>query len=163
MSNVTMTAVAEHADVSRQTLYNKCPTVEAALLEYLLEEIDEMAGRIESTLTQTTDPSEQIRIFVREAMVRFAQRDFHVSMRTLMSPEARIQIEGRVRRIRQALEDVLTSGVESGHLRPQPSPARTAELMFHMIGGVGHLVGEGADAHLAATDLSGLLLEGLSK
>ena len=102
MTEVSMTAIAERAALSRQTIYNNFANVEAAVCAYLIEEIDDMVAEIDARLAAMGDPAVQLREFIRMAMHRFAGHDFIISLRTAMSPE--------------------TEGVVAAHLAHQVRP-----------------------------------------
>jgi len=162
MAQVSMTAIADKARVSRQTVYNNFPDVETAMLGYVLDELARTATRIEQTLATLHDPENQIRSFVTELIRRFAQQDLQVSVQAAMSPAAVKAIERATGPLRKMLEEVIVEGVETGQFISGIPAERLATLLFHMTVGVGHLALSGADVDSLADDAARLIAASVS-
>lgn len=162
MAQVSMTAIADKAGVSRQTVYNNFPDVETAMLGYVLDELARTATRIEQTLSTLRDPENQIRSFVTELIRRFAQQDFQVSIQAAMSPTAVEAIEEATWPLRTMLEEILAEGVETGQFVSHIASERLATLLFQMTVGVGHLALSGADVDSLADDAATLIAASVS-
>lgn len=162
MAQVSMTAIADKAGVSRQTVYNNFPDVETAMLGYVLDELARTATRIEQTLSTLRDPENQIRSFVTELIRRFAQQDFQVSIQAAMSPTAVKAIETATGPLRKMLEEILVEGVETGQFISGIAAERLATLLFQMTVGVGHLALSGADVDSVADDAATLIAASVS-
>lgn len=162
MAQVSMTAIADKAGVSRQTVYNNFPDVETAMLGYVLDELARTAIRIEQTLSTLRDPENQIRSFVTELIRRFAQQDFQVSIQAAMSPTAVEAIEEATWPLRTMLEEILVEGVETGQFVSHIASERLATLLFQMTVGVGHLALSGADVDSLADDAATLIAASVS-
>lgn len=162
MAQVSMTAIADKAGVSRQTVYNNFPDVETAMLGYVLDELDRTATRIEQTLSTLRDPENQIRSFVTELIRRFAQQDFQVSVQAAMSPAAVRAIEEATGPLRTMLEEILVEGVETGQFVSHIASERLATLLFQMTVGVGHLALSGANVDSLADDAATLIAASVS-
>ena len=162
MAQVSMTAIADKAGVSRQTVYNKFPDVETAMLGYVLDELARTATRIEQSLSTLRDPENQIRSFVTELIRRFAQQDFQVSIQAAMSPTAVEAIEEATWPLRTMLEEILAEGVETGQFVSHIASERLATLLFQMTVGVGHLALSGADVDSLADDAATLIAASVS-
>lgn len=161
MTEVSMTAIAERAALSRQTIYNNFANVEAAVCAYLIEEIDDMVAEIDGRLAAMGDPAVQLREFIRMAMHRFAGHDFIVSLRMAMSPETEGVVAAHLAHAQGVLGRIIEEGVESGDFRTRMPGDVTAETIFHMIGGLAPAIARGADPDLTAERVSVMLLEGL--
>lgn len=157
-----MTAIADKAGVSRQTVYNNFPDVETAMLGYVLEELARTATRIEQALSTLRDPENQIRSFVTELIRRFAQQDFQVSIQAAMSPAAVEALEEATGPLRAMLEEILVEGVETGQFISGIAAERLSTLLFQMTVGVGHLALSGADVDSLADDAATLISASVS-
>lgn len=162
MAQVSMTAIADKAGVSRQTVYNNFADVETAMLGYVLDELGRTATRIEQSLSTLRDPENQIRSFVTELIRRFAQQDFQVSIQAAMSPTAVEAIEEATWPLRIMLEEILVEGVETGQFISHIASERLATLLFQMTVGVGHLALSGADVDSLADDAATLIAASIS-
>jgi AcrR family transcriptional regulator len=161
MTEVSMTAIADRAKLSRQTVYNNFPNVEAAVCAFMIDEIDGMVEQIDSRLAEMGDPATQLREFVRMAMQRFAIHDVAMSLRMAMSPEAEAVIASHLTQAQRVLGRIIDEGVEAGEFRTHMTSEATAETLFHMIGGLAPAVAHGADPELIADRVSTMVLEGL--
>ena len=161
MTEVSMTAIAERAALSRQTIYNNFANVEAAVCAYLIDEIDDMVAEIDGRLAAMGDPATQLREFIRMAMHRFAGHDFIISLRTAMSPETEGVVAAHLAHAQRVLGRIIDEGVESGDFRTHMPSEVIAEIVFHMVGGLAPAIARGGDPDLTAHRVSVMLLEGL--
>ncbi len=161
MTEVSMTAIAERAALSRQTIYNNFANVEAAVCAYMVAEIDDMVAEIDARLAAMGDPAAQLREFIRMAMHRFANHDFIMSLRMGMSPETEGVIAAHLAHAQRVLGRIIDEGVESGDFRTHMPSDVIAETIFHMVGGLAPFIGHGGDPDLTAQRVSVMLLEGL--
>lgn len=142
---ISMTALADEAGVSRQTLYNYFSSVEEAIVAYLVDEVALAEEAISNRLAAETDPLDRLRAFTAESVHRFTRRDVQVTMEAAMSPEARRVLRAALQGIQDLLEGVLREGIELGRFAPDLDPSATAQMLFCMIGGTAALVRGGAD------------------
>lgn len=161
ITEVSMTAIADRAELSRQTIYNNFANVEAAVCAYMIGEIDEMVADIDGRLAAMGDPAAQLREFIRMSMHRFASHDFILSLRMAMSPETEQLIATHLTHAQRVLGRIIDEGVESGDFRTHMPSDVIAETVFHMVGGLAPFVARGGDPELTAQRVSTMLLEGL--
>lgn len=161
ITEVSMTAIAERAALSRQTLYNNFANVEAAVCAYMIDEIDEMVAEIDARLAAMGDPATQLREFIRMAMHRFAGHDFMLSLRMAMSPETEDVIATHLAHAQRVLGRIVEEGVESGDFRTHMPSNVISETIFHMVGGLAPSIARGGDPDLTAHRVSTMLLDGL--
>ena len=161
ITEVSMTAIAERAALSRQTIYNHFANVEAAVCAYMIDEIDEMVADIDARLAAMGDPAAQLREFIRMAMHRFASHDFVLSLRMAMSPDTEGVIATHLAHAQRVLGRIIDEGVESGDFRTHMPSDAVSETVFHMVGGLAPFIGRGGDPDLTADRVSTMLLEGL--
>lgn len=161
MTEVSMTAIADRAGLSRQTIYNNFPNVEAAVRAHMVDEIDDMVEQIDAELAAMGDPGAQLSEFIRMAMHRFASHEFGLSLRLAMSPEAEAVISMHLARAQRVLGRIVEEGVETGEFRTHMAGDVVAETLFHMIGGLAPAVAHGADPDVTAERVATMLLTGL--
>lgn len=161
MTEVSMTAIADRAGLSRQTVYNNFANVEATVCAHMLDQIDEMVEHLDSQLASMGDPSTQFREFIRMAMHRFAGNDFIVSLQTAMSPETEAIIRRRLELAQRVLGRIIDEGIEVGDFRTHMSSDEVAETIFHMVGGLAPFIAHGADPDETTERVSTMLLDGL--
>lgn len=161
MTEVSMTAIADRAELSRQTVYNNFANVEAAVCAYMIDQIDEMVEHIDSHLAAMGDPASQFREFIRMAMHRFAGHDFILSLQVAMSPETERLIRAHLGKAQRVLERIIDEGVEAGDFRTHMPSDEIAETVFHMVGGLAPFIAHGADPDETTERVSTMLLEGL--
>lgn len=161
VTEVSVTAIADRAALSRQTVYNNFPNVEAAVCAYMIEEIDDMVADIDTRLAAMGDPGTQLQEFIRMAMHRFANHDFVLSLRVAMSPETEGVIASHLAHAQRVLGRIIDEGVETGGFRTHMPSEVVAETIFHMIGGLAPAIARGSNPDLTAERVSTMLLEGL--
>ena len=161
MTEVSMTAIAGRASLSRQTVYSNFANVEAAVCAHLVDEIDDMVEHIDSRLATMGDPSSQFREFIRMAMHRFAGHEFIVSLQNAMSPDTEAIVRAHLSHAQRVLGRIIDEGVEVGDfLTHMPSEA-VAETVFHMLGGLAPFIAHGVDPDETADRVATMLLDGL--
>lgn len=163
MAEVSMTAIADRAGLSRQTVYNNFPNVEATVCAYMIDQIDEMVEHLDSRLASMGDPSIQFREFIRMAMHRFAANDFIVSLQAAMSPDTEVTIRRHLHHAQRVLGRIIDEGVESGDFRTHMSSEEVAETVFHMLGGLAPFITHGANPDETTERVSTMLLDGLRR
>jgi TetR/AcrR family transcriptional repressor of mexCD-oprJ operon len=153
MPNVSMSAVAKAAGVSRQTLYNHYSDLEEIVVDSARAQIG-MAGEIiEEHTNAAPDASTALSIFVRGTL-RATDSDVGGGM----SPEAEQQVMDMLEPIHQQLRSILQRGVDEGTFRADVHPADVSEIMFHMIGSGRSLIRMGRDPDQVTETVLSLML-----
>jgi AcrR family transcriptional regulator len=161
MTEVSMTAIAERAELSRQTVYNNFANVEAAVCAFMIDQIDNMVEQIDGRLAGMGDPASQFSEFIRMAMHRFTQHEVIVSLQNAMSPDTEQVIRTHLAHAQRVLGRIVEEGVETGDFRTQMTSEAIAETVFHMVGGLAPFIAHGADPDETADRVASMLLDGL--
>lgn len=161
MNEVSMTAIADRAELSRQTVYNNFANVEAVVCAFMIDQIDNMVESIDDQLAGMGDPASQFRQFIRLAMHRFAQHEVIVSLQNAMSPDTELLIRAHLSHAQKVLTRIVDEGIEAGDFRMQVSSEVVAETVFHMIGGLASFIAHGADPDETTERVASMLLDGL--
>lgn len=160
MPNVAMSAVAEEAGVSRQTVYNHYPDLESIVIDYARSEItsaEQIMGRF---IEEAPDARAALETFVRGNLA--GSRDDEVMVTGAgMSPDGETLVMGMLEPIHQQLRQILHRGVEDGSFRPDLEPEAVSEIMFHMIGSGRRLVHMGRDPGTVAEMMVALIVRGV--
>lgn len=144
MGDVSMTAVAERAGVSRQTLYNHFPDVEAILLAATETEIDAAEQGISAAVAATPSATAALETFVRGTLSGPSD-DERIMNAAGLSPATEQSIMDMLERLHGHLHEILVEGVAEGSFRLDLDPDTTSEVLFHMIGSGRSLIHMGRD------------------
>lgn len=156
MPNVSMSAVAEEAGVSRQTLYNHYPDLESIVLDAARNEIDLARGIISDVVESAPDAATALDIYVRGTLSSPTRNEITITGAG-MSPKRESEIFEMLEPIHQNLRDILRRGIEDGSFRDDVVPEDVSEVMFHMIGSGRRLIHMGRDPEQVAETISGLI------
>lgn len=125
-SALTMAAVAEAADVSRQTLYRYFTDLDAVLIG-IARLVAAQDDDLEALVRAEPDPVARLDALVRIVAEAADHDDVALAaLRTALPPEARDVLATHEDRIRQVLVDVLREGVSEGRLGSDVDPQRDA-------------------------------------
>jgi AcrR family transcriptional regulator len=161
MPNVSMSAVAEAAGVSRQTLYNHYPDLESIVLEAARTEIDLAQKIITDVVDTAPDAAVALDTYVRGTLSSPTRNEIVISGAG-MSPEREAEILEMLEPIHQNLRKILRRGVDEGSFRADVVPEDVSEVLFHMIGSGRRLIHMGRDSDEIADTISGLVLRSVS-
>ena len=129
-SGLTMAAIAESADISRQTLYRYYPDVDAVLVGVatLIAAHDD---QLEIEVQRQSDPSEQLDVLVRivAGSGEHHNRESTALLATL-PPKARAILTQHEDRVTHVLVNVLQTGISEGAFRTDLDPAVDAPLIL---------------------------------
>lgn len=156
MPNVSMSAVAEEAGVSRQTLYNHYADLESIVTDAARNEIDLARGIIANVVESAPDAATALDIYVRGTLSSPTRNEIVISGAG-MSPDRESEIFEMLEPIHQNLRDILRRGVEDGSFRSDVVPEDVSEVMFHMIGSGRRLIHMGRDPEQVAETIAGLV------
>lgn len=156
MPDVSMSAVAQEAGVSRQTLYNHYSDLESIVLDAARSQI-EMAGQMLAQATDSApDAPAALDIFVRGTLATPGEQQVTVSG-SGMSPEGEQEVLAMLEPVHLGLRDILSRGVEEGTFRSDLDPEDVSEIVFHMIGSGRRLIHMGRDPDRVADTITGLI------
>lgn len=161
MPNVSMSAVAEAAGVSRQTLYNHYPDLEAIVLDAARSDIEAAGGIIGDVVADAPDAPTALDIYIRGTLTSPGDQEVTVSGAG-MSPKAEGEVLEMLEPIHLHLRDILEMGVREGTFRSDLDPEDVSEVLFHMIGSGRRLVHMGRDPSHVADTITGLILRSVS-
>jgi AcrR family transcriptional regulator len=138
MTGVTMSAVAEKADVSRQTLYNNYSGVEAILFAAVVAHQQQSFRHLAEILGAIVSPPARLEHLVRHAAGLASHG--HSAVRGGFSAETEQLMAEHDRAVRRLIEEALSDGQESGEFRANLAIETDALLVQRMIEAAGELV-----------------------
>lgn len=154
MPNVSMSAVAEAAGVSRQTLYNHYPDLESIVLDAARSQITQARSFISAAIEAAPDAAAALEVFVRGTL---ADPNGRVVTGSGMSPDREVEVLELLEPIHQDLRTILVRGVEDGSFRSDLIPEDVSEVMFHMVGAGRRLIAMGRDPARIAEAVASLM------
>lgn len=145
LGGVTMTAVAEAAGVSRQTVYNHFEDVDTIVGEAIAAHQAESLGALAAMLSTVGSPSGRIEHLVRHAAALAAHGHGAPGTHYGLSPGVQEVLDGHTTEIRSLIARILQDGMERGEFRSDLDPPADALLVQQMLNGVGGLVVDDPD------------------
>ncbi|MGD2061222.1 MAG: TetR/AcrR family transcriptional regulator [Acidimicrobiia bacterium] len=161
MPNVSMSAVAEAAGVSRQTLYNHYSDLESIVIDAARTEISAAEGVIAEAIENAPGGAAALEIFVRGTLSGQGDNDVVVSG-SGMSPVGEGEVFEMLEPIHQQLRSILRRGIEDGSFRSDLDPDAVSEVMFHMIGSGRRLLHMGRDPQHVVDTVTTLILHSVA-
>lgn len=162
MPNVSMSAVAQAAGVSRQTLYNHYTDIEAIVLDAAGTEIGKASGIIGKVISESPDAQSALDTYVRGTLAAPSYQETTLSGAGL-SPDAEGQILEMLEPVHLHLRAILERGVAEGSFRGDLDPADVSEILFHMIGSGRRLIHMGRDPDHVVDTIAGLILRAVQR
>ena len=146
VSALSMSAIAQAAGVSRQTLYKYFPDVAAILRAAVQRSEDHDTAMIE----QAETPRAQLVAFVRWALS--AAQAGHPSpsaLQPVLAPDVRAELEAHAAHVKRLVALIVQRGVDEGEFRPDLDPDLDGELVYRTVLAAHDLVAEGDHALVA--------------
>lgn len=146
LSGLTMSAVAETANVARQTLYNHFPDVEAIVAAAVEAHQKESFDALRVFLATMDDASTRLEHVVRHVAASAAHHLPMPAVQHGLSAAVREGLFDHQRQLQSLIEAILTDGVAAGDFRPSLDVPRDAKLITHMLDAVTEQVGANPEA-----------------
>lgn len=137
-AGLTTELVAERADVSVQTVYNRVGGKAALLVAIAELALEASREYMDVALAPGGTPTERIRR-AAEAFARFAMdnpHQFQILVSPPPEPEAMARVADLLRIQNGKLAVALQDGVDAGTMDPRIDPATTATVLWSMMSGV---------------------------
>lgn len=128
-SALTMAAIANAADISRQTLYRYYPDVDAVLVG-IAELIASHDDHLEIQVRAQPDPAAQLDALLRTVTDAGGHDNPEAATLATLPPEAREVLARHEHRVTRLLIDVLQTGIDQGVVRADLEPSRDAPLIL---------------------------------
>ena len=151
---VTMTAIAERADVARQTLYNHFDDVEQIVVAGIEEYTQTGFAHLNDLLDATTSAGDKLDLLTRHTVAGTRHGHPVSDMRSALSSEARSRLDEHVMSVRALIETIIAEGVADGSFSPEIDPGVHAILVEGLLLAAGDLAAVSDDPAEAAAATS---------
>jgi len=111
---VTMTAIADRADVARQTLYNHFTDVEQIVVAGIEEYTLTGFAHLTDLLAATASAGDKLDLLTRHTVAGTRHGHPTTDLRSAMSSDARARLDEHVMSIRTLIESIIAEGIADG-------------------------------------------------
>jgi len=158
LGTVTMTAIADRADVARQTLYNHFTDVEQIVIAGI-EEYNAMGfAHLTELLEATATTEAKLDLLARHTVAATSHGHAVADLRSALSAEARAHLDQHVTASRSLIASIIAEGVTDGTLHESIDPGVYAVLVEGLLLAAGDLATDADDPAEAATVTSQAVL-----
>jgi len=151
LGSVTMTAIAERADVARQTLYNHFTDVEQIVIAGMVEYNATGFTHLTELLGATATTEAKLDLLVRHTVAATSHGHAVADLRSALSSEARAHLDQHMTSFRSLIESIIAGGVADGTLNESLDPSVYAVLVEGLLLAAGDLAAGADDPSVAAT------------
>ena len=155
---VTMTAIADRADIARQTLYNHFTDVEQIVIAGMDEFNDNGFRNLTNLLEATATTEAKLDLLVRHTVAEVSHGHGLVDLRSALSSDARAHLDRHVVSFRSLIESIIAQGVADGSLDESVDPSIHAVLVEGLLLAAGDLATTINDQAVAASATSAAIL-----
>jgi len=165
MAALTMSAIADHAGISRATLYHYFPDADAVLAAWVGQEIERSVSAMLVEARAIPDPLDRLVHLVRTQALTFASQNHRLSAEHFDSeagsPAVRREVEVQMAPLRRLLADTITQAGTCGLLHSSVDPVLAADLVLGLLGAIRRrLVAGTLNPEEAVSAVMGLLHSG---
>jgi AcrR family transcriptional regulator len=136
LGGVTMRAIAQEADIARQTLYNHYPDIDSIVAAALERHNEESIRLLESALRVVDDPSGKLEQLVRHVVSIGTHAHHTPGIEHGLSPGARATLGEYHVALDGSIRAILEDGQRSGVFRSDLSIDLDTTLIRHMLDGL---------------------------
>jgi AcrR family transcriptional regulator len=140
MAALTMSAIAEQAGISRPTLYNYFPDVDAVLAAWVGQEVERSVSSMLVDARTIGDPLDRLAYLIETQAQTFASQRHRLSAEHFESeagsPAVRREVEARMAPLRQLFADTIAEAGAFGLLRSAVDPVLAADLVLGLLGAI---------------------------
>ena len=155
---LSMSAIAQAAGVSRQTLYKYFPDVESVLHAAV-----QSSSHDTTSIIAEETPVDQLRAFLQYVLgAAAAGHPSPASLEAVLAPDTRAELEAHAAEVRGMLAVILRRGGDDGVFRPDLDPDGDADIVYRTVMALSDLVtqAEDVDAAKARAERSVLAMVG---
>jgi AcrR family transcriptional regulator len=159
LSALTLEAVADHADIAVQTIYNRVggrPALLIAVAELALEEHNKY---LQEALSAKVPTREKMRL-IADSYTRFAferPNEFHLLLDPQGEPEALLRISELIQEQNAKTAAIIRAGIADGSMRTDLDPDQVALAAWAMMNGILSLAFRDDQTHYYAKQVPTLI------
>lgn len=151
LGSVTMTAIADRADVARQTLYNHFTDVEQIVIAGIEESNTSGFAHLQELLEATEIAEAKLDLLVRHTVAATSHGHTVADIRNALSAEARAHLDQHMTSFRSLIASIIADGVADGSLDVSIDPAVYAVLVEALLLAAAEISAESDDPAGAAS------------
>lgn len=133
---ITLSEIATEAGIGRTAIYNHFPDKESLLVAFIDHETDAYLSNLSELLTDTTDPVDKVRLYVRRIFL--LKQYYHFApgpnLRQIVSNDTWRELHGHIRVVEQHLHAVLKEAIARGEI-PEQDVTTSARLIHAVVTG----------------------------
>jgi AcrR family transcriptional regulator len=138
MAGLTMSALAERAEISRATLYHHFPDIDAVLAAWVGAEIERSLEVLMREAAQIPAPLDRLQYLVDAQLTTFASHNHRLSADLFESeaspPSIRREVAARMAPLRQMLATTIDEAKAAGAFAPDVDTPLAADLVLGLLG-----------------------------
>ena len=127
-----MSAIAEEAGVTRQTLYNHFPDLDAIVITVLEQHAESVTDELQRLLDTASGAIAKVEQLVRHTMANAHHTHQMGSLTSGLSAVAQTRIDQYIQARREVIAGVIEGGIDEGVFRPELDPS-TASLVIDRV------------------------------
>lgn len=158
LGSVTMTAIADRADVARQTLYNHFTDVEQIVVAGIEAYDTSGFAHLSELLAATATAEAKMDLLVRHSVAATSHGHLGTDLRIALSADARAHLDRHVVSFRSLIESILAEGAADGSFDELLDPRVHAVLVEGLLFAAGDLAVEDENPAAAASLASEAIL-----
>ncbi len=145
---LTITAVADEAGVTRPTVYKYFPDLHHIVAETAARWLSETESEVARRLALEPNPGHRLRTLLSTTMDRLRETRIGGAATGAVSPEAAHIVLVEIEKIRLHVERILADGLADGSLRSDLDPEADSRILMVMLNGLRSQVADGnLDTH----------------
>jgi AcrR family transcriptional regulator len=142
VSALSMSAIAQAAGVSRQTLYKYFPDVESVLRAAV-----QSSSHDTTSIAEEATPVDQLRAFIQYVLgAAAAGHPSPAALEPVLAPDTRAELEAHATQVRGMLDVILRRGMDDGVFRPDLEPDGDADIVYRTVMALSDLIAQSEDA-----------------
>lgn len=159
LTSVKMAHIAARAGIGRPTLYKYFPDVEAILLAWHEQHVEQHLDELSQIRDRGGQPLDRVRAVLTQYAAIAHRRGLHATdLMTLLHRDQ--HVTSAEQQIFQVLRDVIAAATEEGQVRSDVSPDELARYSLHALTAASTLPSKAAVERLVEVTLSGLRAPG---
>jgi len=162
LGGVTMSAIAKEAGVTRQTLYNHFPDLDAIVITVLEQHAESVTDELQRLLDTASGAIARVEQLVRHTMANAHHTHQMGSLTSGLSAAAQTRIHQFIQARREVIADVIEGGIDEGVFRPDLDPSAASLVIDRMLESSSDLSERMASPSEAADILIGMIRSSLT-
>ncbi|MCY0986546.1 TetR/AcrR family transcriptional regulator [Nannocystis sp. ILAH1] len=162
---LTLAAIARHAGIARNTIYNYAPTKDALLVAVVKAEAAPIVSALVEACAAVEDPEDRLALLVRRQLAALAPGVSGISivnaLEGLLPEDVSMSLAACFAPVFEIVAGIVQQGTAAGLFRPVADVQRLVERMVGVVHAGRRAVASGAPVEVVAAETAEFLLGGL--